>query len=252
MAEQQHLFEYLLRLGDNCLILGHRLSEWCGHGPALEEDLALANVALDLIGQTRLWLTLAGQVEGRGRDEDALTYLRDAGEFRNLLLVEQPNGHYGYTTARQFYFDAWHYYLLQDLSKSQYPEIIEIAKKSLKEVTYHLERSSDWVECLGDGTDESHQRMQEAIDDLWMYTGELFEMDTVDRALLAKGIAVDLESLREPWLQHVKATLSDATLTLPKASWMQQGGKHGVHSEHLGYILAEMQFLQRAYPNATW
>lgn len=252
MAEQKQLFEYLLRLGDNCLILGHRLSEWCGHGPVVEEDLALANVALDLIGQARLWLTLAGQVEGRGRGEDALAYLRDAREFHNLLLVEQPNGHYGHTTARQFYFDTWHYYLLQGLTKSQHPDMVEIAKKSLKEVTYHLNRSSEWVVCLGDGTEESHQRMQEAIDDLWMYTGELFEMDEIDQALLAEGIAVDLASLREPWLQHIHTTLSEATLELPKASWMQQGGKQGVHSEHLGFILAEMQFLQRAYPNATW
>lgn len=252
MATQSPLFEYLLRLGDNCLVLGHRLSEWCGHGPVLEEDLALTNVALDLVGQATLWLDLAGELEGQGRNADKLAYLRDAGEFRNLLLVEQPNGHYGETLARQFYFDAWHYYLLQGLTKSQHSGIADIAAKSLQEVIYHLERSGEWVVTLGDGTDESHARMQQAIDDLWMYTGELFEMDAVEQSLVADGIAVDLASLREPWQQHIQTTLDEATLKMPQAGWMQQGGKHGVHSEHLGFILADMQFLQRAYPNATW
>jgi ring-1,2-phenylacetyl-CoA epoxidase subunit PaaC len=250
MAAQ--LFEYLLRLGDNGLVLGHRLSEWCGHGPVLEEDLALTNVALDLIGQATLWLNLAGQVEGNGRDADQLAYLRDAGAFRNLLLVEQPNGHYGHTMARQLYFDAWHYLLLQGLTRSSNPQIAEIAAKSLKEVDYHRARSSEWVVTLGDGTEESHNKMQEAIDDLWMYTGELFESDAVDQALLADGTAVDPASLKESWLHYLKTVLEEATLEPPKASWMQRGGKQGVHSENLGFILADMQFLQRAYPNATW
>ena len=175
MNGQDALFDYLLRLGDNALILGHRLSEWCGHSPALEEDLALSNVALDLIGQTQLWLNLAGEVEGKGRDADKLAYLRDARDFRNVLLVEQPNGDFAMTMARQFYFDAWHYLLLRDLSGSKDSRVAEIAAKGLKEVTYHLERSRDWVLRLGDGTEESHRRMQAAIDDLWMYTGELFE-----------------------------------------------------------------------------
>jgi ring-1,2-phenylacetyl-CoA epoxidase subunit PaaC len=251
MAAPAPLFEYLLRLGDNCLILGHRLSEWCGHGPVLEEDLALTNVALDLIGQATLWLDLAGQIEGRGRDADRLAYRRDAHEFRNLLLVEQPNGHYGDTLARQFYFDTWHYHLLQGLVRSQHAGIAEIAAKSLKEVTYHLERSGEWVVTLGDGTAESHARIQQSLDDLWMYTGELFEMDALEQGLTAEGIAVDARGLREPWLKHVQATLEEATLTPPPAGWMQQGGKRGVHSENLGFILADMQFLQRAYPNAT-
>jgi ring-1,2-phenylacetyl-CoA epoxidase subunit PaaC len=252
MSGQDALFEYLLRLGDNALILGHRLSEWCGHSPALEEDLALSNVALDLIGQTQLWLNLAGEIEGKGRDADKLAYLRDARDFRNLLLVEQPNGDFAATMARQFYFDAWHYLLLRELSGSKDARIAEIAAKGLKEVTYHLERSRDWVLRLGDGTEESHRRIQTAIDDLWMYTGEMFESDEVDQAMLREGIGPDLSSLHEPWLGLMRATAEEATLTLPQPGWAQRGGKRGMHSEHLGYILADLQFLQRAYPNAAW
>jgi ring-1,2-phenylacetyl-CoA epoxidase subunit PaaC len=252
MSDQEALFEYLLRLGDNALILGHRLSEWCGHSPALEEDLALSNVALDLIGQTQLWLNLAGEVEGRGRDADKLAYLRDARDFRNVLLVEQPNGDFAVTMARQFYFDAWHYLLLRELTGSKDHRIAEIAAKGLKEVTYHLERSREWVIRLGDGTEESHRRMQAALDDLWMYTGELFESDDVDQAMVRLGVGPDLSTLHEPWLGLMRATADEATLTLPQPGWAQRGGKRGVHSEHLGYILADLQFLQRAYPNATW
>jgi ring-1,2-phenylacetyl-CoA epoxidase subunit PaaC len=252
MNAQEALFEYLLRLGDNALILGHRLSEWCGHSPALEEDLALSNVSLDLIGQTQLWLNLAGEVEGKGRDADKLAYLRDGRDFRNVLLVEQPNGDFAVTMARQFYFDAWHYLLLRELAGSKDPRIAEIAAKGLKEVTYHLERSRDWVLRLGDGTEESHRRMQTAIDDLWMYTGELFESDEIDQAMAGEGLGPDLATLYEPWLGLVRATAEEATLSLPQPGWAQKGGKRGVHSEHLGYILADLQFLQRAYPNATW
>jgi ring-1,2-phenylacetyl-CoA epoxidase subunit PaaC len=252
MSDQDALFEYLLRLGDNALILGHRLSEWCGHSPALEEDLALSNVALDLIGQTQLWLNLAGDVEGRGRDADKLAYLRDARDFRNVLLVEQPNGDFAATMARQFYFDAWHYLLLRELTGSKDSCIAEIAAKGLKEVTYHLERSREWVLRLGDGTEESHERMQTALDDLWMYTGELFETDEVDQAMIRSGMGPDLSTLHEPWLGLMRATAEEATLTLPQHGWAQRGGKRGMHSEHLGYILADLQFLQRAYPNATW
>jgi ring-1,2-phenylacetyl-CoA epoxidase subunit PaaC len=252
MNAQDALVEYLLRLGDNALILGHRLSEWCGHSPALEEDLALSNIALDLIGQTQLWLNLAGEVEGKGRDADKLAYLRDARDFRNVLLVEQPNGDFAVTMARQFYFDAWHYLLLRELAGSKDRRIAEIAAKGLKEVTYHLERSRDWVLRLGDGTEESHRRMQTAIDDLWMYTGELFESDEIDQAMAGEGLAPDLATLHEPWLGLVRATAEEATLSLPQPGWAQKGGKRGIHSEHLGYILTDLQFLQRAYPNATW
>jgi ring-1,2-phenylacetyl-CoA epoxidase subunit PaaC len=252
MSGQEALFEYLLRLGDNALILGHRLSEWCGHSPALEEDLALSNVALDLIGQTQLWLNLAGEIEGKGRDADKLAYLRDARDFRNVLLVEQPNGDFAATMARQFYFDAWHYLLLRELAGSKDARIAEIAAKALKEVTYHLERSQEWVLRLGDGTEESHRRMQTAMDDLWMYTGEMFESDEVDQTMVRDGIGPDLSSLHEPWIGLMRSTAEEATLTLPQPGWAQRGGKRGLHSEHLGYILADLQFLQRAYPNATW
>jgi ring-1,2-phenylacetyl-CoA epoxidase subunit PaaC len=246
------LFEYLLRLGDSCLILSQRLGEWCGHGPVLEEDIALTNVALDLLGQARLWLSYAGEVEGRGRHEDKLAYLRDAGEFRNLLLVEYPNGDYAQTTARQFYFDIWHRLMLLELEKSQLERVAAIASKALKEVIYHCERSTDWVIRLGDGTEESHGRMQAAIDNLWSYTGELFTCDSIDTEMASLGIGPDPASLRGPWLEHVRNTLREASLTCPTAEWAHVGGKRGVHTEHLGYVLAEMQYLQRTYPGAEW
>jgi len=252
MAPNSPIVDYLLRLGDNCLVLGHRLSEWVGHGPIIEEDMALANVALDLLGQARLWLTLAGDIEGRGRDEDQLAYLRDAGEYRNVLLVEQPNGDYAMTMARQFYFDAFHHLLLQRLASVTDRRIADIAEKALKEVDYHLRRSCDWVIRLGDGTDESRRRMQAGIDDLWYYTGEMFDADAVDLAAVECGVGIDPSTLRHAWDANVAAIASEATLTLPKPGWSQRGGKRGVHSEHLGFLLAEMQFLQRAYPGATW
>jgi ring-1,2-phenylacetyl-CoA epoxidase subunit PaaC len=246
------LFEYLLRLGDNCLILSQRLSEWCAHAPVLEEDIALANVALDLLGHARFWLSYAAEVEGAGRDEDKLAFLRDAGEFRNALLVEQPNGDYAMTMARQFYFDTWHREMLRELRESCDARVSGIAEKAFKEVTYHLERSTDWVIRLGDGSDESHRRMQNAVDELWMYTGELFEMDDLDNEMLKAGIGVDLMRLHPSWEEHVQNTFAEATLKLPDGKWMQRGGKRGVHTEKLGYLLAEMQFLPRAYPGAQW
>ena len=242
----------MLRLGDSPLVLAQRLSEWCGKGPVLEEDLATTNTALDLIGQARLWLNYAGELEGRGRDEDALAYRRDAHEFRNALLVEQPNGHYGDTIARQFYFDAFHLPLLRALCNSADERIADIAAKSAKEVAYHLERSVDWVIRLGDGTEESHARMQRSVDDLWMYTGELFTADAIDQEMAAAGIAPDPATLREPWLATVRRVFEEATLTLPGDAFMQKGGRQGVHTEKLGFLLAEMQYLQRAYPDARW
>ena len=244
--------EYLLRLADNALVLSQRLAEWCGKGPALEEDLATTNTALDLLGQARLWLAYAGELEGKGRDEDRLAYHRDANEFRNALLVEQPNGHYGDTIARQFYFDAFHLPLLRALADSSDTRIADIAAKSAKEAAYHLERSSDWVIRLGDGTEASRARMQQSVDDLWMYTGELFAADDLDRAMAEAGIGPDLAALREPWLEKVRGIFSEATLTAPGEAWMQRGGKQGVHTEKLGFLLAEMQYLQRAYPDARW
>ena len=246
-------FDYLLRLGDNALVLSQRLTDWVGKGPALEEDMALANTALDLIGQARLWLSYAGEVEGLGRSENPLAFLRDAHDFRNLLLVEQPNGGYADTLVRQYFFDSWHHLLLAELTRSSDARIAGIADKAIKEVTYHLRRSADLVVRLGDGTDDSHRRMQTAIDDLWMYTGEMFQPDAVDEVLEAQGVATDVAALREPWLAQLRHTLAEATLTLPSSeAWMQKGGKQGRHGEHLGFLLAEMQFLQRAYPGVQW
>lgn len=250
------LFQYLLRLGDTTLILSHRVSEWTGHGPALEEDLAMTNVALDLLGQARLWLTLAGEVEGKSRDEDQLAYLRDAPEYRNYLLAERPNGHYGDTMARQFLFDVWHYFLLQGLTQSTHARVSDIAAKSLKEVTYHVRRSGDIMVRLGDGTPESHAKMQKAIDDVWRYAGELFIDDVTTRDLAERGIAPESASLLDDWHAHVNAVLQEATLVVPDLAEAthpaHRGGAQGVHTEALGYILAEMQHLQRAYPGATW
>jgi ring-1,2-phenylacetyl-CoA epoxidase subunit PaaC len=246
-------FDYLLRQGDNALILSQQLSQLCGKGPALEEDMALTNVALDLLGQTRMWLAYAGELEGRGRDEDRLAYLRDTREFRNALLVEQPNGDYAQVMARQFFFDAWHYFLMRALVDSSDRRIAEIAEKSIKEVTYHLRRSGDLVVRLGDGTETSHRKMQDAVDELWTYTGELFAYDAVDLAMVEQGVAPAAESLRAAFLAHVAEVLDEATLRMPPPdAFMQRGGKQGRHSERLGYILAEMQFLQRAYPGVEW
>ncbi|MDS9469270.1 1,2-phenylacetyl-CoA epoxidase subunit PaaC [Paracoccus sp. MBLB3053] len=244
--------EWLLRVGDNALILGHRVSEWCGHAPALEEDIALANTALDLIGQCQLWLGLAAEVEGKGQTADQLAYLRDAGAFRNLLLVERPNGDFGVTLMRQFLFDAFHAELLRALEKSSDPRVAEIAAKAGKEVAYHLERSADLVIRLGDGSAESHSRMEKALKSLWAYTGEMFLDDATDAAMAEAGIAPLPSSLKAGWDETVNAVLAEATLENPGQAWQHKGGKQGIHSEHLGFILAEMQFLQRAYPNAVW
>ena len=241
MDHDRALFDYLLRLGDSPLILAQRLGAWVGKGPVLEEDMALANVGLDLLGQARMWLTYAGEVEGKGRDEDQLAFLRDGGDFRNALIAEQPNGNFADTTARQFLFDAWHALALAALTRSRDARIAEIAAKAVKEVAYHVERSGDWVIRLGDGTDESHAKMQAAIDRLWTFTGEMFTADADEVALIDAGIAADVRALAEPWRQRVGAVLDEATLVVPAAAHMQRGGKQGVHTEHLGYVLAEMQ-----------
>ncbi|WP_439655631.1 1,2-phenylacetyl-CoA epoxidase subunit PaaC [Sulfitobacter marinivivus] len=247
------LFQALLRLGDNTLVLGHRVSEWCGKAPVLEEDIALANVALDLIGQTQMWLGYAAEVEGAGRSADDLAFLRDAWEFRNVLLVERPNDDFAVTMMRQFLFDAAHKALLTGLTQSSDPRIAEIAAKSVKEVTYHLERSSETVIALGDGTAESHDRMQRALDLLWPYAGELFASDDIDAEMADRGLMPDPASLRPAWDQTVAATLAEATLTRPEDDFAHKGGRSGkMHSEHLGHMLAQMQWLQRAYPGAQW
>jgi ring-1,2-phenylacetyl-CoA epoxidase subunit PaaC len=260
MNEPSPLFDYVLRFADSDLVLAQRLGEWVGNGPALEEDIALTNVGLDLLGQARLWFAYAGEIEaqshGRGRSEDELAFLRDGSGFRNFLLSEQPNGNYADTMARQFYFDQWHMLVLRALSSSRDPRIAEIAAKAGKEVAYHVERSADWVIRLGDGTEESRHKMQAALDYLWAYTGEMFVPDAVELALTETAVAADVRALREPWLSNIGRILDEATLALPTGVWMQgtngRGGKQGVHSEHLGHMLAEMQFLQRAYPGSQW
>jgi ring-1,2-phenylacetyl-CoA epoxidase subunit PaaC len=244
-------FEYVLHLGDSNLVLGQRLAEWCSHAPALEEDLALTNIALDLIGQARLLLGYAGEIEGRGRSEDDLAYFRDGMEFRNLLLVEQPNGDFARTLARQFLFDAWTIELYRALARSSDERLAAIAEKAERETRYHLRHSSQWLVRLGDGTDESHARAERALGDLWTYTGELFTADDVERPLIDAGIAADPARLRPAWEARVASVLEEATLARPADGWMQQGGKRGLHSEHLGYLLAEMQSLRRAHPEAT-
>ncbi len=246
------LYDYLLQLGDNDVILGQRLAALCGHAPELEEDIAMTNVALDLIGQARFWLGYAAEIEGAGRDDDNLAFLRDSHEFRNLLLVEQPNGDYAQTIVRQCFFDVWHFFLLRDLSQSTDARIADIAAKSLKEVHYHVQRSGDWVVRLGDGTDESHRRTQAAVDKLWRFTGELVRGSAAEQTLIEDGVACDVATLYAPWREHMEQLFSEATLELPGDQPMQEGGKRGQHTEHLGYLLAEMQYLQRAYPCAQW
>lgn len=251
--DRQALFQYVLRLGDSSLILGHRLSEWCGHGPALEEDIAMTNIALDLIGQARMLLTYAGEVEGQDRDEDALAYRRDVLDWRNLLLVEQPNGDFAQTMARQFLFDSYSHVVYSGLAMSSDEQLRAIAAKAVKETSYHRRHSGDWVIRLGDGTEESHARMQAGLDAMWDFTGELFMMDGIDRALVEAGAGVDLEALQPLWEEHVDAVLAEAALMRPKAPRSVVGGRtQGVHTEHLGYILAELQYLPRAYPDAKW
>ena len=246
------MFEFLLRMGDNTLVLGHRVSEWCGHSPVLEEDIALANIALDMIGQTRLWLGLAGEVEAQGRDADALAFRRDAWDFRNLLLVERPNRDFGHTLMRQFLFDLWHHERLADLCLSEDGRVAGIAAKCVKEADYHLERSKDLIIRLGDGTDESHARMQDALAALWPYVGEMFTDDALDVEMATKGIA-PLPSLQRPRFDKaVNEVLAKATLTRPESDFAQKGGRSGTHTEDLGHMLATMQFLQRAYPDARW
>jgi ring-1,2-phenylacetyl-CoA epoxidase subunit PaaC len=266
---------YTLRLADDALIIGHRLSEWCGHGPILEQDIALTNTSLDHLGRARsLYQYVAEQFNalsaadkngcfssvaiqqlvaaGESLDEDDIAYLRDGWDFRNVLLVEQPNNDWAYTVARAFYFDLFNMLFFGALQKSNDATLAAIAEKSLKEITYHLRWSSEWVVRLGDGTEESHQRMQQAINDLWMYTGELFVMNEADKEAVKAGYGVDLALLQPMWKEKVAEIFQEATMATPTGTWMQEGGKDGKHTDHLGYILAEMQFMQRTYPGMEW
>lgn len=249
---EKYLFEYLLRLGDDSLILGHRMSEWCGHGPILEEDIAMTNIALDLVGQATSLLAYAGKVENQGRDEDALAFLRFDKDYRNLLLVEQPNGDFGMTIMRQFLFDAYRKPLFEKLQQSTDAQLAAIAEKSLKETKYHLKHSAEWVIRLGDGTEESNRRIQDSLNTLWRYTAELFYTDEVENQLTTAGILPDLSSVKKEWETTVNEVLNQATLAIPENGWEQIGGRTGKHSEHLGYILAELQYMQRAYPGQKW
>ncbi len=269
------LLDYTLRLADDALIIGHRLGEWCGHGPVLEQDIALTNTSLDHLGRARSLYQYAAEqfnafspeaktdtftsvalqqvfATGSPVDEDDLAYLRDGWDFRNVLLVEQPNNDWAYTTARAFFYDAFNYLFFKALVSSKDETLSAIAEKSLKEVTYHLRWSSEWVVRLGDGTEESHERMQKAVNELWSYTGELFIANETDNVLLQQGISVNLNALKQPWADIVHNVFAEANIIAPKDTWMQQGGKDGRHSEHLGYILAELQFMQRAYPGMEW
>lgn len=247
------LFEYLLRYGDDRLILGHRITEWCGHAPILEEDLALANTGLDLLGQAQMTLKYAGEIEGNGRNEDTLAYKRNEFDFKNLLICEQDNGDFAKTILRQFFFDAFAYHLNSQLVSSKDETLRGIAQKALKEDKYHLRHSARWVIMLGDGTDESKSRIENAIQDLWKYTGEMFLDDAVDQLLLTEGIAADLQKVREEWIQTVEQTFTEATLQMPDPNaFAQKGGRKGIHTEALGHLLAEMQILVRTYPDAEW
>ena len=243
---------YTLRRADDALILGHRLSEWCGHAPMLEEDMALANMGLDLLGQARELYSYAAEVEGKGNDEDKFAYLRDVRQYRNLLLVEQPNGDFAHTMVRQFFYAVFADLYWRATMKSRDPTLSAIAAKSEKESAYHVRHSSEWIVRLGDGTEESHARAQVAIDDLWAFTGEMFETDDSERALIDAGLAADPAALRPQWLKTISGIVSEATLSLPKSDWMQQGGHSGRHSEHLGHLLSELQSMQRTFPGVTW
>ncbi|MCB1740419.1 MAG: phenylacetate-CoA oxygenase subunit PaaC [Gammaproteobacteria bacterium] len=244
--------DYAIALGDDALVLGQRLTEWCSRAPYLEEDLALANVALDFIGRARLFYTHAGQLEARGRSEDDIAFLRDAREYTNLLIHELPRGDFAFTMVRQYLIDAFNVPFLEALCDSDDPQLAAIAEKTLKESRYHLRRSREWVVRLGDGTDESQQRTQGALRSLWGYTPELFQMTPLELTLLEQGIAVDRAALRDVWQDHVDSCLREASLQRPTEQWQVSGGRDGIHTEHLAPMLAQMQYLQRAYPGLQW
>ncbi|MBS1535827.1 MAG: phenylacetate-CoA oxygenase subunit PaaC [Bacteroidetes bacterium] len=248
----ESLIQYIFGIADNALILGQRLGELCGHGPTLETDIAGTNIALDLLGQTRSYYQYVAQLQGGDATEDTVAFLRLERDYKNVLLVEQPNTDFAYVMARQFLFDQFHLLLLEKLQFSQDETLAAIAKKSIKEVSYHVRFSSDWVRRLGDGTDESHLRMQDAIDHLWQFTEELLEMTQADSEMVAQGIGVDVSQLKSTYYQNVNEVLSEATLKTPVLEFFQKGGKTGRHSEHMGYILTDLQYMQRTFPNMTW
>jgi len=246
------LFEYSLRLADNALILGQRLGEWCGHGPILEQDIALTNISLDLIGHARMLYQFAAELEGKGRSEDDLAFLRLERAYKNVLLVELPNGNFGTTILRQFFFDVYNFRLYSELKNSKHPGLAGIASKALMEIAYHRKFSAEWVIRLGDGTDESHEKMKDALDFLWPFTGELTEPDYLEHRLAGLGVAPDMSSFRDDYYREVNEILERATLRAPEDAWMQSGGRKGVHTEYFGYLLSELQYMQRTYPGMEW
>lgn len=250
--KNQNLYKFTLEIADNSLILGQRLGELCGHGPDLETDIACTNISLDLLGQVRSYYQYTAKIAGDGRTEDDIAMLRKENEYLNVLLVEQPNTDFGYTMARQFLFDVYHLLFLKELQKSKDLTLSAIASKSVKEASYHQRFSSDWIKRLGDGTDESHERIQNAIDDLWTYTDELFHQTEANKAMIKEGIGVDVTKLKSTYYETVNAVLKEATLSVPESKYFQKGGKQGIHTEHMGYLLAELQYMQRAYPNMEW
>jgi len=252
MTKEEAIFEYCTRIGDNAVILGHRLSEWTGHSPILEEDIALGNMSLDLIGQARGFLTYAGAVEGKGRSEDDLAYHRDAHQYKNKNINELPKGDFGFTMLRSFLFSSFAYLQFRDLVKSKDETISGLAEKALKEITYHVRHTSQWVIRLGDGTEESYQRINESLQELWSYTDELFEENDVDAFLQKEGISFSHKNLRLEWDKMIDEVFAKANLSKPVGGYQSKGGMLGLHTEHLGFILAEMQFLPRAYPDAIW
>jgi ring-1,2-phenylacetyl-CoA epoxidase subunit PaaC len=251
-TSNQKIAEYALRIGDTSLILGQRLGELCGHGPILEEDIALTNIALDLIGQSRAFLTYAGSVSGENQSEDDLAFMRDTRDFRNALIVEQPNGDFAHTIIRQLFVSAFQYFFFNELKKSKDETFASLAEKSFKETAYHLRHSSEWTYRLGDGTEESKMRMTAAINDLWRYTGDMFTEDDIDKDLSSIGIAVDMQFIKKSWDIKIREVLQQATLQIPENSYMITGGISGKHTEYLGHILAEMQILPRSFPGAIW
>jgi len=252
MNTKNQLYNYILEIADDSLILGQRLSEWCGHGPILEEDIALTNIALDFIGQANNLYEYAATLSENKKTPDQLAFLRVDNDFKNALLVEQPNRDFAYTLARQFYFDAFRKLFFEKLIDSKDEQLSAIAEKSLKETKYHLKHSSEWIIRLGDGTEESHNRIQTAIDFLWKYTNELFEDNQTYTEILDLELGISVSALKSTWLEYVHSILTEATLTIPNSPFTQTGGRKGIHTEHLGYLLAEMQYMQRAYPNSTW
>ncbi len=248
----QNLIQYIYGIADNALILGQRLGELCGHGPNLETDIAMTNIALDLLGQTRSYYQYAAKLSGNEATEDTIAFLRSEREYKNVLLVEQPNTDFAYSIGRQFLFDAYHLLMLEQLQNSSDETLQAIAKKSIKEVSYHKRFSSDWIKRLGDGTEESHNKMQNAINDLWTFTDELFHQTDADKAMVEAGIGVDVTKLKVSYYETVTAILTESTLQIPDLKYFQKGGKQGIHSEHMGYLLADLQYMQRTFPNMNW